>query len=400
MSKPKLKSKPKEQTFDEEIRNEIIPSLPADIQQKWFFRPVDPTKPKITKRKKKKKSNDDGNSDIEVGEPSAKKLKLPVPDSEDEDAEDDGSIQISTYIYVSSVAPQIIISMPLPTPNVRDVPWVADEHGEDDGNDGQPIEYNHTAEDLLQALSGMSIRDQMQGIDAAAAPYINQLLECYVIRHSALFPTKRIYSDGDRHWELTDMWLRIWAVALVQNKATLESPPVSTHFSEAHRIQPPAVAHPLPILGAQVAPTPIATPIAPGSHDLLLQLAITNPMLAQLILQQQQQQLIPAMPAPLHPNPAVPAPISAPSSPAVVLRLPRPITLHEFCEHYRISTIDEAKLEKLKYMPGDKNVEKLKCEDWQGFAGFAKLGWDKIVGHHRQFVHDVIGGLWDVVAAT
>jgi hypothetical protein len=106
------------------------------------------------------------------------------------------------------------------------------------------------------------------------------------------------------------------------------------------------------------------------------------------------------MPAPHRPIAVAPAPISAPSSPAVVLRLPRPITLREFCERYGISTIDEAKLEKLEYMPGDKNVEKLKREDWQGFAGFAKLGWDKIVGHYRRFVQDVIGGLWDVVAAT
>jgi hypothetical protein len=38
---------------------------------------------------------------------------------------------------------------------------VVDEHGEDDGNDGQPIEYHHTAEDLLQAPASMSIRDQI-----------------------------------------------------------------------------------------------------------------------------------------------------------------------------------------------------------------------------------------------
>jgi hypothetical protein len=195
----------------------------------------------------------------------------------------------------------------------------------------------------------------------------------------------------------------------VQNKATLENPPVSTHFSEAHQIWPPtatSAACPLSVLGAQAALTPApsaasAPSTAPTSHKLLLQLAITNPVLSQLILQQQQnqpfQQPVPAVQVLHHPIAAVPTPISAPSSPAIMLRLPCLISLHEFCERYGINTVDEAKLEKLEYAPGDKNVEKLKHEDWQGFAGFAKLGWDQIVGHHRWFVYDVISGLWDVV---
>jgi hypothetical protein len=110
------------------------------VQWKWFFRSVDPAKPKNAKRKKKKESNsqpaglsntwlepsrvtDDGDSDIEVGEPSAKKLKLPVLDSKTEDTEDDGSIQISAYIYVSSVAPQITRvgtkTIKTPAPKIR-----------------------------------------------------------------------------------------------------------------------------------------------------------------------------------------------------------------------------------------------------------------------------------------
>jgi hypothetical protein len=38
---------------------------------------------------------------------------------------------------------------------------VVDKYGEDDGNDGQPIEHHHTAEDLLQAPASMSIHDQI-----------------------------------------------------------------------------------------------------------------------------------------------------------------------------------------------------------------------------------------------
>lgn len=47
-------------------------------------------------------------------------------------------------------------------------------------------------------------------------------------------------------------------------------------------------------------------------------------------------------------------------------------------------------------MPGDCNVTKLEREDWQMFAGFAKLGWDRFLGYHKTFVRQVLAGQWDV----
>jgi hypothetical protein len=53
------------------------------------------------------------------------------------------------------------------------------------------------------------------GIDARSAPHMDTLLAKYPVGSSHLFPNKRVYTDGGRHWELNDMRLRIWAVAMV-----------------------------------------------------------------------------------------------------------------------------------------------------------------------------------------
>lgn len=176
----------------------------------------------------------------------------------------------------------------------------------------------------------------------------------------------------------------------------MEKPPVLTHFSEtsciyilkAPFVEAPVLA-PTPI---QAAPAPHVSIPAASSNNLMIQLAMTNPTLAQLLLQQQLQQCDPPQyqphpyvyyppnPPQINPNPIIPVialstPLPAtPLSPAAVFKLPRIITLHEFCEHFLINTIDKAKLEKLTYKPGNKNVVKLDREEWQGFTGFAKLG--------------------------
>jgi len=252
------------------------------------------------------------------------------------------------------------------------------------------------------------------------------LLERYKIGGCALFPTKRIYSSNGRYWELTDMRLRLWAVAMVRkyrhlvflcltelhqvrNTADIEKPPTSRHFAEDQRIHAPAstaVLAPVP-----VPQFPISAPTQ-YSQDLLLQLAISNPALAQLFLQQNNQLMVPApqyIPAPilapasapgLHISvPSAPTlasvPKSAPPSPSKAIKLPRPVSTHEFCNWYSISASDETKLNLLEFIPGDRGVEKLGREEWHGVGTFSKLAWDRFLSKHRDFLADIVKGVWD-----
>lgn len=159
---------------------------------------------------------------------------------------------------------------------------------------------------------------------------------------------------------------------------------------------------------------------------MILQLAMTNPALAQLILQQQQQQpqqIFPQLPyfqalaqhpiplqqlpvntapvAPPIPIP-VPAPVpshaSAPPSPKA-FRIPRIITCHDFCERYEVNDADEEKLNILDFDPGELGIVKLSREDWQGQGKFSKLGWDRFLKKHKVFVADVLAGAWDLPPA-
>ena len=92
------------------------------------------------------------------------------------------------------------------------------------------------------------------------------------------------------------------------------------------------------------------------------------------------------------------APGSAPGSPLKVI-LPRPISLEEFCIHYAVDDEDRARLAKLKVQPGDRRVEKLDREDWQGHAGFAKLAWEDFLAKHKTFISDVKSGKWDSITS-
>jgi hypothetical protein len=87
------------------------------------------------------------------------------------------------------------------------------------------------------------------------------------------------------------------------------------------------------------------------------------------------------------------APHSATSSPGNVVRLPRPISVEEFCSRYNISDSDRLKLVTLEVHLGDRAVERLEPEYWKE-AGFSKLGWDRFLTVHKQFIKDIRNGIW------
>lgn len=88
-----------------------------------------------------------------------------------------------------------------------------------------------------------------------------------------------------------------------------------------------------------------------------------------------------------------PKPDSTPGSPQKVV-LPRVVPLAEFCNHYKIDDEDQARLAKLRFLPGNRRVEKLGREDWHDYAGFEKLAWEDFLDKHNIFLRDVKAGCW------
>lgn len=112
-------------------------------------------------------------------------------------------------------------------------------------------------------------------------------------------------------------------------------------------------------------------------------------LMMNMIQQQQQQLRVPVTPGVT----AVPVPVvlSAPQSP-VKFQLPD-ISLAAFCQRYNISSMDQERLEKLEFLPGDK-IDKLPEVDWKTHAGFTALSWQQIVDKNRSFERDARNGLW------
>lgn len=82
---------------------------------------------------------------------------------------------------------------------------------------------------------------------------------------------------------------------------------------------------------------------------------------------------------------------SAPSSPPK-LTLKHHISLEEFCACFGISDEDLARLAKLSFVPGDRRFHALEREEWQGFGGFSKIGWEDFLLKHKEFVREVKDG--------
>jgi hypothetical protein len=177
------------------------------------------------------------------------------------------------------------------------------------------------------------------------------------------------------------------------NKATLESPPTSIHFSMDHRIK--KVPSSAPVLAASNEPAPALLPPVPAPADvpvpaaIPIPAAVPAPVAVPVPAAPQIAQLMQMLQYPLHallnmyqpyggfyltnalshlpsafgiPPPALMPPTlmsQASANPSnlanvsLVVSLPHPISLEEFCQHYAIQPQDQVKLKKLDVIPGD-----------------------------------------------
>ncbi|KAJ7622764.1 hypothetical protein DFH06DRAFT_1143097 [Mycena polygramma] len=286
------------------------------------------------------------------------------------------------------------IYMPPPTPVKQELvlpfPWLKTE-SEKTG----PLDFDFTPDELTASGSVISVREQIAGIDAASNPHFNILLERYPIDNNPLFPGKRIYHNEVGFHELSDIKLRVWAVAMAKGAATKDKPPSSSHFNKNQTIRisnaPPAAAIPVPL------------PAPPAAGDGLLQLLALLPAIQTLTHQQ------PPPPYGFPPNPYYPhqyppnfPPAHAPAAPAATLHpespppivLPRTIILDEYCERYQLNADDRRVLTALGYEPGDDGIKALGKEEWDE-AKVAPLAKGRILRQHGAFLKDVVAGLWD-----
>lgn len=119
----------------------------------------------------------------------------------------------------------------------------------------------------------------------------------------------------------------------------------------------------------------------------------------QLQLQQQQQLPLgavvhaPNIAPPITPAATATPTASAPPSPIKKKR----VSLPTFCKHYNISEDDALALQKLGYVPGNRNVRKLSEASWKA-AGFSELGWLDVLDVHDEFIADARAGRWSQTA--
>ncbi|KAJ7018013.1 hypothetical protein C8F04DRAFT_1243593 [Mycena alexandri] len=238
----------------------------------------------------------------------------------------------------------------------------------------------------LETSTEDSVGQQKLTFDQAIASHLEELQDRWPVNEAG----QRIYTDDKGFkWDLTPIRLNVWAAHKARGTATVDKPPTSAQFDIKNRIKiQPVPSVPVTV---QPVPPPAAAPVT-AVTDQILALALS-------MLQQQQHQPVPMPIVPVTPvqppsNPIPdPSPVpSAPPSPAKHLH--RPVSLLVFCTHYEIPQYME-RLEKLEYEPGDKGIKSLTREEWQTFAGFGKLAWNKVLSKHQQFLDDVRAGFWE-----
>ncbi|KAJ7716062.1 hypothetical protein B0H16DRAFT_1476962 [Mycena metata] len=296
------------------------------------------------------------------------------------------------YVFSIFMAPPTFIKAELPWKESR--------------NEGPsvPLNFEYGIDDMQSQGSVLSIRDQLAGIDKASSTELNELLEEYPINNNPLFPGKRILHNATGFFDLTDIKLRVWAVARAQGKATLKEPPASNHFFKNQTIKPP---NPLAVI-----PPPAPAPL-PAVPDLI-QLLLANPNVLQTAIQimnpfphaaphhcgQMHQPYPPPYPhhAPYLPPHGLPgpAPLQPPPQPAEpeLVELPREISLEEYCKHYKINGDDRRVMNEIGYIPGDNGIKDLDANAWAA-TKVLPLAKGHILCQHAVFLKDVRNGLWN-----
>ncbi|KAJ6454364.1 hypothetical protein C8R45DRAFT_1189504 [Mycena sanguinolenta] len=290
------------------------------------------------------------------------------------------------YVFSVFMAP--------PSPVKQELPWLLNEHDVKPGGSTLDFEYNL---DATASSSVKSIRDQISSIDNSSSQDLNDLLDKYPVDNNPLFPGKHIYQNETGYFELTDIKLRVWAVAKASGKAILEAPPNSAHFSRAQTIKPPR---------ASDVPAPFPSlPTAP-SDTSALQLLLAHPNLAQMLNQFHGMPFgNPYMQYPFPPpHPYAPAPVPVPQpvlatqpsmeTKSVPVELPRVITLQEFFERYKVIEDDQRILVELGYIPGDDGITDVDAATWESVK-VAPLARGRILRLHSIFLKDIEKGLWD-----
>ncbi|KAJ7632068.1 hypothetical protein B0H17DRAFT_1217592 [Mycena rosella] len=290
----------------------------------------------------------------------------------------------------------VIISMPGPKKPADNAPFWSTT--EDDAvppvaPSGASDRQNNTASstdnsfdfaELEASSTEGSVGEQKMRFESAVGPKVEALKEHWPLNDSG----KWIYTDKvGFQWELTPIRLSVWGAHLACGSATLDEAPLSGQFNISNRIKHTAASTNHVAAPTIIPNAPAPPPASPSNAERLMEM-LTMSMLHQNQQQQQSNALVPITNQPL----VIPvAAASAPQSPVKPCHCFVP--LEEFCSFYGIMPCPE-RLQKLEYKPGDTGIVKLTHEDWNEFAGFPSLTWQKVLDKHRQFVKDAHGGLW------
>ncbi|CAA7264084.1 unnamed protein product [Cyclocybe aegerita] len=296
----------------------------------------------------------------------------------------------------------VTITIILP-PLLKNIPSTSATSSAHTGEHGDSDE-----EELQDGSIGSSVREQKAVIGHANTGVIEQLRQLYPVGSNPLYPTKRVYTADGCSWELNDLRLQVWAMHLMADPptATLDAPPVSTHFSKSQKLHAPVT-------------TPASTATVTSGVPPI---GATQPQMPQMLYSYPPYPFYPPYPYSQYPPPQphdlnphnhlfhavrsqTPVPTagpstcpaegggSAPGSP-LKITLTCPVSLGEFCKHYEVEEDDQCRLAVLQYQPGDRHIEKLEHKDWQGHAGFSKLAWEDVLSKHKVFVRDIKAGSW------